>query len=211
MTTMVTMLFVTLLASGCAIGNRYAYHTVVANPTVSGTGAVAVAAHDQRAEVLSGSKAPQFVGFQRGGFGNPFDVKTVSDRPLAEDMTTVLVSTLTQKGFRARPIVVVHSVSPADVRKQLLGAGADRALVLTLKEWKSDAVMRIGLSYDVTLTVLDRGGTVLAEKRLDGDKEVLGAAGMPSGVGEVVGKALKTKLEQLLDDPAISAALRGGS
>ena len=207
----VLMLFVAVLASGCAIGNRYAYHTVVANPGVSGSGAVAVATHDQRADVLSGSKAPQFVGYQRGGFGNPFDVKTVGDRPLAEDMTTALANTLKQKGFRAQPVVVAHTVSPADVRQRLTGADADRAILLTLKEWKSDSVMRIGLTYDVTMTVIDRAGKVLAEKRLDGDKEVLGAAGMPSGVGEVVGKAFKTKLELLLDDPAIAAALRGGS
>ena len=30
-------------------------------------------------------------------------------------------------------------------------------------------------------------------------------------VGEVVGKAFKTKIETLLDDPAIAVALRGGS
>jgi hypothetical protein len=198
------------LATGCAIGNRYAYHTIIADPKVAGTTAVGVATHDEREYVRSGSKDPQFVGFQRGGFGNPFDVRTEGDKPLAENMTTSIVNSLNKKGFRAQSVVVAHSVSPEEARQRLLRAGGDRALLLTIKEWKSDAVMRIGLSYDVTMTVLDPTGKVLAEKRLQGDKEVLGAAGLPSAVGEVVGKAFKAKLETLLDDPAIAAALRGG-
>ena len=209
--TLVTMLLVALVASGCAIGNRYAYHTVVANPTVSGTGTIGVAAHDQREYVRSGSKSPQFVGYQRGGFGNPFDVTTEGDKPLAEDMTAVLVNTLNAKGFRAQPVVVAHSVSASDVRDRLVRGGADRGLLLTITEWKSDVVMRIGLTYDLTMRIVDRVGTVLAEKRIEGDKEVLGAAGLPSSVGPVVGQAFKTKLELLLDDPAIAAALRGPS
>src|SRR2546430_12859124 len=36
----------------------------------------------------------QFVGLQRGGYGNPFDVRTKGDGPLADAMTTALVNTL---------------------------------------------------------------------------------------------------------------------
>ena len=124
----VLVLLVGVLLSGCAVGNRYAYQTVVASPQVSGTTAVGVAAHDQREYVRSGSKAPQFVGIQRGGFGNPFDVRTDGDRPLADAMTTALVNTLTKKGFRAQPVLVAHSVTPAEARQRVIGAGAERAL-----------------------------------------------------------------------------------
>src|SRR2546428_256286 len=103
-----------LLLSGCAIGNRYAYQTVVASPQVSGTTAVSIATYDQREYVRSGTKDPQFVGLQRGGYGNPFDVRTEGDRPLADAMTTALVNTLAKKGFRAQPAVVAHSVTPAE-------------------------------------------------------------------------------------------------
>src|SRR6266850_4068485 len=95
-------MFVAMVASGCAVGNRYAYHTVVASPQVSGSTAVAVAALDQREYVRSGDKPPQFVGVQRGGFGNPFDVRTGDDKPLADAMTTALVNTLAKRGFRDR-------------------------------------------------------------------------------------------------------------
>jgi hypothetical protein len=199
-----------VLLSGCAVGNRYAYQSVVANPQVSGTGAVAVATHDQREYVRSAAKEPQFVGLQRGGFGNPFDVRTADDKPLADAMTTALVNTLAKKGFRAQPVIVAHSLTPADARQQAARAGTDRTVLLTLQEWKSDTAVRVGLTYDITMSVLDRGGAVLAEKRLQG-QDNLGAATLPSQVGDMVAGAFKTKLEQLLDDPAVAAALRGSS
>jgi hypothetical protein len=201
------VLFVAVMASGCAVGNRYAYHTVVASPQVSGTTALSVATHDQRDYVRAGSKPPQFVGLQRGGFGNPFDVKTEEDKPLADAMTTALVNTLTRKGFRAQPVVIAHSATIPDARRQVIGTAGDRALLSTLTEWKSDTAMRVGLNYDMTLVVLNRSGAVLAEKRLQG-QDNLGAATLPSQVGGMVSAAFKTKLEQLLDDPAIAAALR---
>jgi hypothetical protein len=201
---------VSIVLTGCAVGNRYAYQSVVASPQVSGTRAVSVATHDQREYVRSGSKDPQFVGMQRGGFGNPFDVRTADDKPLSDAMTTALVNTLAKKGFRAQPVIVAHSVAAADARQQAVRAGADRAVVLTLQEWKSDTAMRVRLLYDMTVTVLDVRGAVLAEKRLQGDDN-LGAASLPSAVGDIVAAAFKTKLEQMLDDPGVSAALSGGA
>jgi hypothetical protein len=201
---------VSVVLTGCAVGNRYAYQSVVASPQVSGTSAVSVATHDQREYVRAGSKDPQFVGLQRGGFGNPFDVRTADDKPLADAMTTALINTLAKKGFRAQPVVVSHSLTAADARQQAVRVGADRALVLTLQEWKSDTAMRVGLTYDMTMTVLDRTGAVLAEKRLQGHDN-LGAASLPSQVGEIVAAAFKTKLEQLLDDPGVASALRGSA
>jgi hypothetical protein len=201
---------VSVVLTGCAVGNRYAYQSVVASPQISGTSAVSVATHDQREYVRAGSKDPHFVGLQRGGFGNPFDVRTADDKPLADAMTTALVNTLAKKGFRAQPVVVSHSLAAADARQQAVRVGADRALVLTLQEWKSDTALRVGLTYDMTLTVLDRTGAVLAEKRLQGHDN-LGAASLPSQVGDIVAAAFKTKLEQLLDDPGVASALRGSA
>jgi hypothetical protein len=199
------------LVTGCAVGNRYAYHTVIAEPRLEGAGSVGVGTHDQRDDVRKGEKDPQFVGLQRGGYGNPFDVRTQGDRPLADDMTTSLVNTLSKRGFRVQAVIIAHTVPPDQARERVVRVGGDRAVLLTVKEWKSDAMARLGLSYDVTMLVLDRAGTVLAEKRIHGDKEVLGAAGLQGANSEAVGRAFKAKLETLLDDPAITAALRGGS
>jgi hypothetical protein len=84
-------------------------------------------------------------------------------------------------------------------------------LLLTLTEWKSDTFMNVALIYDVTLVVVDRGGTVLAEKRLQGRDNLEGSAwNSPSHARQAVPQAFKEKLQQLLDDDTVAAALGGG-
>ena len=55
----------TALSGGCAIGNKYAFHSVAANVGTAGNGAVAVATIDNRDYVVAGEKTPQFVCVDR--------------------------------------------------------------------------------------------------------------------------------------------------
>jgi hypothetical protein len=204
-----TLLVLSVLVSGCAVGNRYAYSTVVLEPKLAGSGRVSVATQDRREYVLSGNKDPQFVGLQRGGYGNPFDVRTSDDRPLAEDMTTAIVAAMAGRGFQPVPVLIAPSADAAQVRQALFTDGADRALLLTLREWKSDTFMNVGLPHDITLVVMDRTGAVLAEKRLQGRDNLGGSFwSPPSHAKKVVPLAFKAKLDELLSDPAIAGALR---
>jgi hypothetical protein len=197
-----------LVLSGCAVGNRHAYHSVLATPAVSGSAQVGIATHDQRPYVLSGNKQPQFVGLSRGGWGNPFDIRTADDAPLADGMTQALTNSLRARGFRPVVVIVTASMSPAQVQERLAQAGGDRALLLTLREWKSDTYVGTGLFYDVTLSVLDRSGRTLAEKRLSGKDDLGADAWNPPGhAREAVPRAFKGKLEELLNDGAVTAAL----
>jgi hypothetical protein len=199
-----------LLATGCAVGNRYAYDSVIVNPAVSGTSTLSVATYDQREYVRSGDKAPQFIGLQRGGYGNPFDVKTRDDRPLADNMTAVIVNSLRLKGFPAQAVVITPSMSLSEVRQRLTVLETERALLLTLHEWKSDTYMNVGLSYDVTLVVMEHAGKVLAEKRLAGRDNLGGSFwNPPAHARDAVPQAFKAKIEELLNDAAVVAALRG--
>jgi hypothetical protein len=153
-----------LVVSGCAFGNRHAYHTVLATPTASGSAQLGVATHDQRPYVLSGNKQPQFVGLSRGGYGNPFDIRTADDAPLADGITQALTNSVRARGFRPVAVIVAASMSPAQVQERLAQAGGDRALLLNA--WDSPAHAR-----------------------------------------EAVPRAFKGKLEELLNDPAVTAVL----
>jgi hypothetical protein len=197
------------LLVGCAVGNRHAYHTVTVEPSVSGSGALGVATHDQRPYVVAGDKEPQFVGLQRGGFGNPFDVRTADDRPLADDMTQALANSLRRKGFQAVSIVLAASDSADRVRDKLRQTGAPRAVVLTLREWKSDTYTNTALVYDVTLRVVDQSAEVLSEKRIQGRDDLGGDFwNPPAHAKQAVPRAFKTKVEELLGDEGIVRALR---
>jgi hypothetical protein len=203
------IILVTPLLVGCAVGNRHAYYNVLAEPTVSGSGALGVATHDQRPYVVAGGKDPQFVGLQRGGYGNPFDVRTAHDRPLADDITQALANSLNRKGFQAVPIVLTASDSADAVRAKLAQSETPRVALLTLHEWKSDTYMNTALLYDVTLRVVDRRGQVLGEKRIQGRDDLGGDVwNPPAHAKQAVPRAFKTKVEELLGDEAIGRALR---
>lgn len=93
-----TLVFLVFLVSGCAIGNKYDYQNAELSLPVGGSGELGLAVVDNRSYVRNGDKAPNFIGSQRGGFGNPFDVTTASGRSLISDMEDALKSSLTNSG-----------------------------------------------------------------------------------------------------------------
>ena len=89
-----------LLASGCAVGNKYRFAEVREDIDVSGQKTVAVASVDKRNTVVTGESPPEYVGMQRAGFGNPFNVTTESDLPFADAVSKSISSSLEEKGFK---------------------------------------------------------------------------------------------------------------
>ncbi len=202
------LLFVVLLGAGCAIGNRHDYADVVADVKASGNSSIRVATHDQRSYVVSGTKLPQFVGLQRGGYGNPFNVSTSTNKPLADDITAAITTSLARKGFRTIPVIVSRADSKEAVLKKAQAAGAERSLIVTLSEWKSDTYTSVALVYDATMMVFDNEGQKLAEKKIEGRDNLGGSMwNPPSHARQAVPAAFKQKLEELLNDPDILRAV----
>ena len=202
------VLLVAFVGSGCAVGNKYNYSNVMADIATPGNSSVSVATHDQREYVVSGAKAPQFIGLQRGGFGNPFNVSTQSNRPLADDITDNITASLSQKGFKAMPVAVSFSDKPEAVLEKAKAANADRIVLLTLNEWKSDTYANVALQFNVTMSVYDKDGKKLAGKTIEGRDNLGGSSwNPPAHARKALPAALKEKLEQLLNSPEIAKNL----
>ena len=103
--------------------------------------------------MVNGDKAPDFVGVQRGGFGNPFDVRTASGEPLADEMRAAIASAMQHQGFTVVP----------------LGGAAPRKLELRILEWKTDVMMSMSVQYDLSLSVFDGQGALMASTTTKGD------------------------------------------
>jgi hypothetical protein len=196
-----------LLLSACAVGNQHDYTSAAPQLTVQGSGSAVVAVQDQRPYILDHDKTPNFCGLFRGGFGNPFDVTTQSNNPLAADFRSTIVAALKNKGLTAEPVETTLALSDADARQSLLAAAKDHALLLVIKEWKSDTYFNTGLLYDLTLTVFDRTGAVAAQSKIAA-KDNLGPAALPRDARIAVAKAYQAKLETLLNDPNVVEALQ---
>lgn len=194
------------LLGGCAVGGTYNYAEMpITMQGVSTTGTVAIAVHDTRPYVISGGKQPSFVGLARGGYGNPFDVNTESGGPLAIEIRDALAKALKARGATPMPVVVAHGDSSTSVRERLMATKAQRAVLVTLREWKTDTMMSTDLHYDTTVAVYDQSGGQLAHHSLKG-MDALGSLGLSPKEG--ISKATARKLDALFDDGRIAGALK---
>ena len=194
---------------GCAVGNHQQYAGVVPDLKVTSQRSVAVAVVDNRPYVVVGDKTPDFVGLQRGGFGNPFDVSTDSGKPLATDLSDNIVAALRQRGLAAEAVAVKPGASSDAALQAASAAGKDRALILDIREWKSDTYTNTALLYYVEARVCDATGRSLASVSKNGDDDLGGDFIDPPGhAKDTVPPAAKAILESLLNAPAIVAALQ---
>lgn len=197
-------------AAGCAINNQYAYDQARPGLVAAGTQSVAVATVDRRPYVINGDKAPDFVGLQRGGYGNPFDVTTTSGKALADDLTTSVAGSLDTQGYDVQTVSTSAGATDDDTIEALKGTGAAKLVFLTLNELKSDTMVNVRYLYDLTLQVRDGNGDLLAETTAKGDEKLGGSVINPVKVAnEKVPEAARTTLESLFNSPAIVKALGG--
>jgi len=197
-----SLLLVVLLA-GCAVGQKHDYVNPSVEVPIKSSTKLAVAVHDQRPYVVSGQKPPTFVGLQRGGWGNPFDVTTQSGAPLADDMQRTIVGALERSGNTVVGVTLSPTTSPADAKVTLLQADAMKFLLLTLHEWKSDQYANTTFYCDVSLEILDSRGTVVETKRLSRQDEIGGGMSKSTMPG-----AFRRTLEELFWSGEIRQALR---
>ena len=200
---------VQILLSGCAIGNKYDYRSQTLDLPVASGGSVAVAVFDQRPYVVGGDKTAVFVGLQRAGFGIPHDVETLSQGALADDFAATIAAALEAKGITVKPVTVAPSINDKKAVQALATSGADKSLLVSLREWKSDTATNVAMMYDVKAEVFDGQGNSIAENAVVGRDNLGGDAWDPPGHARVaVPAAYRRILETLLSDPKIVEALK---
>jgi hypothetical protein len=201
-------LFAMLLLGGCAAGVKHDFDQKGLELGVATSATVAVGTLDHRPYVVNGQKAQNYVGLSRGGFGNPFDVVTQSGRPLASEISSAIAGSMKDKGVDVRAVELKPALSLDEAGAALRAAGTQRSVMIRLQEWKSDAMVNTGLTYDFELRVLDKNGTVLVSKLQQG-KENLGGADpfSPGGASQVVPR-FRRMLETLFQQPDVVKALQ---
>lgn len=195
--------------AGCAFGRTQDY--LLSQPTLpySGQALLAVGVQDQRPYILNRDKGENFVGLQRGGYGNPFDVRTASGLPLAKDMTTVLVRALAHSGATVTALNISPTMSREEILRLCQAQHADKALLLSLYEWKADTAARTRGLYDIEMEVFNAQGEVLAKKRVQGTDDLGGsfwAMDPQANAQTALPAAFQHKLEALFEGK-IAAAL----
>jgi hypothetical protein len=196
-------------SAGCAFGQRQSFANVQVAVTHRGTTAIALAAHDRRPYVVNGEKSPTYVGTQRGGFGNPFDVTTKSDAALATEFAAVLRRSLSAMGYRVSTVGTRPRLTRAQITAALAQTKATRLILLTVNEWTTDTYNSTDLSYDLVLEVLDGSGRVLARWAVKGEDSLGTSLFNPQAVArEAAPQALQAKLSSLINNASVAAAVK---
>lgn len=195
-----------VLLAACAVGQTHEFSSARPVIQTKGDDEVAVATLDSRPYVLSGDKSVTFVGLQRGGFGNPFEVHTSSGQPMASDLTASIEAALKQNGFEVRKVDTEPGQSVEDLIDIMTGTST--AILVVVSELKSDTYNNTAFLYDLTLKVFDRNGMLIAESQVDGRDDLGGSLNPVSHAKSVVPAALQKKLELLLNHRNVAEALR---
>lgn len=200
--------FVLMSISGCAVGNKYDLANSVPDISQAGTADVALGVHDVREYIRDNDKDSDFIGLQRGGFGNPFDVSTLSGNPLSKDIADSIAKGLSNKGYALSTVEVLPNYSNSEAEQAVISLKKDRSILVTIEGWKSDTMYTTALYYKLHAVVYDKAGTKLAENSILGRDNLGGSAWNPPAYAKVhVPMALTEKLDELIDDPRIMGAL----
>jgi hypothetical protein len=196
-----------IVLSGCAVGVKHDYMLDSLNLEVSTDNSIVVATLDHRNYVLDSRKNESFVGLSRGGFGNPFDVGTLSGNPLAADISYSIATSLGKDNIDARVVKINPSQSVEEALARLNSEGAQRSLLLVLREWKADTYVNVGFNYDFDISISDQQGNLLLQKQYQA-KENLGAAPvLEPGGGELVDARFRSLMKELFQDPKVRQEL----
>ncbi len=197
------LLPVTVLAAFLAVGQNANYADAWPKIEYGSDVNIAVGVHDQRPYILNGEKSPTYTGTVRPFTGNPWNVNTKSDKPLADEIASAVVSGFLHVGTQAQSIPIDFSDSQQAAIGKLRQLGKKRIVLITLREWRSDTyVNNKSLYIDAHLQVYDEKGKEIAISSVshknmgDGD----GIVDSPE-----VGAGLH--LSRLLNDPNIKTAL----
>ncbi|MDH3410219.1 MAG: hypothetical protein OER22_14930 [Gammaproteobacteria bacterium] len=197
--------FILLAVTGCAVGNQYDYRSASVALPLAGTGELGIGVIDNRSYVLSGDKEPNFIGLQRGGYGNPFNVTTASGNSLTQDMSESLENALRNSGYTVTGLQIA-SADPAAVTSAIAQSGVAKNIVLTVTEWKTDIYMNMTLHFDLLLEVVTKQGDTVASNQMQGEEKIGGGA-FEGQNSRTAAAAFETKIGRLFNDPEILGAL----
>lgn len=135
-------------------------------------GPMALAVLDARPDVVNGRRKETFIGLTRTFYGLPLPYHTRSKKPFAQDLSALISQALELGQTPAKAIVVSPPAGRQAAIDALLKSGAERLILLEIRDWWSDTMLRTDLHYDLLLTILDAQGRELGSSSAVGNDEL---------------------------------------
>ena len=91
--------FLIIFIGGCSFKYDFSYAPEKGQNIGNGKTVLVFEVVDRRPEVVQKKENPDWVGWQRGMFGNPIDTTTSDGKPFAEKVTEVIIKDIFSVGF----------------------------------------------------------------------------------------------------------------
>jgi len=200
--------FLTLLIlSGCAGSLKIQYDGINANlPAFSEN--ITIAIWDQREQVLDGSRKPDFVGYMRSGAGIAYPIGTASGKPIVDDISSSIASSLEKQGCTTSIITTSPTEDEHAILDNFAKNGSGKLFLMKCSEYHTDGYGIQNLNYDLLVKIFASDGQLLKEKSFQGDRNLGGSVAWGAGkYKEYMPEGLKALLEEIFNDPEISSGL----
>jgi hypothetical protein len=192
------------MLGGCAVGVTHQYSNAALQIKATNGSKLGIGVQDRRLYIVTKEKPENFVGLSRGGFGNPFIVRTSSGEPLADDMSKSIQAALSSNGVKVSTINIPVGIDETEAIKRL-AASSGKSILIELNEWKADTYMSTTLTYDVLALVIDVDGKIISSKKISGSENLGGSAmNPPEHSRKAVPIAFRKKMEELFSAPEIA-------
>jgi len=182
-----------LILGGCVVGQDISMDYSGRTVAVDEANTVRVAVADERPFIKNGDKDPWYIGKYRAGFGNPWDVTTENDVPLAEVVADDLADALREEGFA--------TVTSAE----------SRVLDVKIDDWNFDGYQNGRFWYDLDVTVYTGDGRTVANERFADEIVIKGTllSGAKGGFERDMPGIYREIVAAVVTDNEILSALRG--
>ena len=115
----ITLLLLAIIVSGCAISCSVSYHDINVNVPPINDKKINMAVWDQREQVISGKRKPNFVGYTRSGAGIAYPMGTESGKTFADDIALDISSSFTKNGTIVNVIPTLFNESEKTILSKL--------------------------------------------------------------------------------------------
>lgn len=135
-------------------------------------GSVALGVLDARPDVVSGERKETFIGLSRSLYGIPYPAHTPSKKPFAQEFSNLVVRGLKLGGVTVQSVTTTPFDGHQGAIQALQKTGAERLVLVEIRDWWSDTLIHTDLHYDLSLIVLNSQGQELGSSSITGHDEL---------------------------------------
>ena len=126
---------IALMLGGCVVGQSIEMVPASSPQASSAIDSQNIQVKDERTYVVSGDKAPYYIGKYRAGLGIPYDVTTDGNVPLSELIKSALTERLRTSGYE----------------------GSKVQIAVSIRDWNFDAYQNGKFTYDLMVSATAPG------------------------------------------------------